>query len=473
MKDFSEQSFAENFAEMHKEEAKYVTAWKAWIQWDGRKWSECPKIPGLRIQSYARQMFESAKEREAVATRALEAAAGDEEAERIAKVVVNRAKGVTKAAASLLKNSSHNALASIAMHHMAADPALFEARPMLWNCANGTLDLETLALRPRSPRDMLMLESPAAFNKDAQCPAFEAFVSWAMGGDEECIRYLQRCIGYAMTGLIREHVLLIHQGAGGNGKGTFFNTIAHVFGEYAGVIPSGVLFDVGREAHPAGKAAFFQKRLAYSGEIRLGEVFDDAVVKELTGGDKITARKMGQNFWEFKPTHKIFVQSNPDPEIRGIDDAMRRRIHMLRWRQTAVEVDPLLATKLQAEASGILNWCLEGLRAWMRDGLQPPASVVLETSKYVQEADAFAQFLNEETVSDPAALVPVSEFRLYLNAWCKEQGKEILPPTMWSGLKRRGLERKQARHNAVSCKCIVGVRWKTAKDHEMAGERVN
>jgi putative DNA primase/helicase len=197
----------------------------------------------------------------------------------------------------------------------------------------------------------------------------------------------------------------VFQGTGANGKGTILNAVRAILADYAAMIPNGLLMEQrGGEQHPTGLTCFDGRRFALTDEITEGSRWNEALLKSLSAGDPQTARRMRQDFYDFTPTAKIFVSGNSKPGLRTVDEAWRRRIHLVEFRVTIPEGqrDTALADKLKAEWPAILHWMVEGCLSWQQDGLKPPSKVTEATSEYLASQDAVGQWIEERCKIDPA-----------------------------------------------------------------------
>ena len=203
-------------------------------------------------------------------------------------------------------------------------------------------------------------------------------------GNTELQGFLQRYIGYCCTGFTTEHVFVFAYGTGANGKSTFINTIARIFGDYATVADMSTFIASNTEHHPTDLAKLRGARLVVAQETQRGRRWDETKIKALTGGDKITARFMRQDFFDFTPTFKLFICGNHKPRLANVDEAMRRRLLLVPFtvQIPPAERDPQLAEKLEAEWPAILRWCIDGCLEWQRIGLAPPAIVRDATDEY-------------------------------------------------------------------------------------------
>ena len=196
-------------------------------------------------------------------------------------------------------------------------PEDLDRDPWLLNASNGTIDLRTGTLQPHRREDLLTRCIPVAYDPDAACPTWDSFLARIMAGNANLISFLQRAVGYALTGVIREHVLLILWGSGRNGKSTFLNTLRTLLGPYAMKAPSELLMVSNNDRHPTERADLLGKRFVAAIETEQGRRLAEVFVKEATGGDPIRARRMREDFWEFQPTHKVFLATNHKPVITG------------------------------------------------------------------------------------------------------------------------------------------------------------
>ena len=227
------------------------------------------------------------------------------------------------------------------------------------------------------------------------CPRWLQFLDEITGGNAELQRFLQRIAGYSLTGSTRDHALFFFYGTGGNGKGVFLNTLAAILADYAAVAPMEAFIATQGERHPTDLAGLRGARLVTSQETEEGRRWAESKIKALTGGDPITARFMRQDFFTYLPAFKLVIAGNHKPGLRGVDEAIRRRFHLVPFTVTIANPDPDLPDKLRAEWPGILQWMIEGCLAWQRDGLNPPAIVRDATEAYLGEEDAIARWVED------------------------------------------------------------------------------
>jgi putative DNA primase/helicase len=276
-------------------------------------------------------------------------------------------------------------------------PAGLDCDQMLLNVLNGTIDLRTAQFRTHRREDLITKLAPVQYDPDATCPVWDQFALWAMGDRKQLLDYLQRVVGYCLTGDVSEQCLWFLYGLGANGKTTFIRTIMGLMGSYAWQAVPELLLQKKHEAHPTERADLFGRRFVATIEVEEGKRIAEALMKLLTGNDVITARRCHQNFFTFVPTHKLFLVANHKPVVRGTDHGTWRRIKLIPFTATIQESakDPELLDKLKAEWPGILRWAVEGCLAWQRDGLGEPNEVTEATAEYRGEQDLLAGFIAE------------------------------------------------------------------------------
>src|SRR5919107_5291637 len=262
-----------------------------------------------------------------------------------------------------------------------------DASPDLLNVLNGTIDLRTGELRPHRREDLITKMAPVEYDPNSPVPAWAATLERVLPSPDLRAFFKKLC-GYAISGETSEHLLPVLYGTGANGKSTVLSTLLAAAGDY-GMQAAPDLLVAKKGAHPTEVADLFGMRLVASIEVEDGRRLAESLVKQLTGGDKVRARRMRQDFWQFEPTHKVFMAVNHKPEVRGTDTAIWRRIRLIPFTETIPpgEQDKKLPEKLRAELFGILAWCVEGCLEWQREGLQAPEEVRRATGQYRSEMD--------------------------------------------------------------------------------------
>lgn len=321
--------------------------------------------------------------------------------------------------------------------------------PWALNLRNGTVDLRTGQLRPHHPDDLITRQAPVDYHPDATAPLWDACLErWQ---PNPAIRaYLQLEAGAAATGIPTD-TTSIYWGQGANGKSCYLGTLQAVLGEYAAIIEKDLLIARRHEQHPTGRADLFGCRLAIATETSAGDRLDEESLKNLTGRDRLKARRMREDYWEFDPTHTLIMATNHKPRVRGTDEGIWRRLRLIPWEVIipADERDPDLPAKLRAEAAGILNWIIEGARRFYEAGcrLTPPPQVVAATSAYRADQDLTAQFL-AETIDPATSIIYSDELRAELEQWAAENSARITMHDVGARLKADGWVNERRREGS-------------------------
>lgn len=309
---------------------------------------------------------------------------------------------------------------------------------------DGTVDLRIGKLCDPDPEDGITRSTVVGPADYEDCPRWLAFLEDATGADDNLVRFLRQWVGCCLSGSTREHALLFLWGPGGNGKSIFLSTVAHVLGGYA-TAASMATFTRGAETrHPTELASLAGARFVTASETDEGRAWDEARVKQLTGGDKVRARFMRQDEFEFMPQFKLTIAGNRAPSLRNVDDAMRRRLIVVPFTRRPSSPDPDLATKLEAEAPGILRWAINGCLDWQEYGLVRPTVVTDATAEYFEGQDVLGGWLAQDIEADPAGWASSKALFESWSAYARAAGEE--PGTAkWLGehLGRRGFERKK------------------------------
>lgn len=267
--------------------------------------------------------------------------------------------------------------------------------PFLLGTPGGTVDLRTGKMREADPADAITKITSVAPAETADCPMWKRFMDETTGGDEGLMRFVQQYVGYALTGDIREHAIFFIYGPGGNGKSVFLNTIRTVLGDYATVASMDTFTASRNEQHPADMAMLRGARLVSVSEVEQGKAWAEKRINQLTGGDPISARFMRQDFFTYQPAFKLIIIGNHKPILNNVNDAARRRFHILPFERKPENPDRELETKLREEGPAILRWAIDGCLDWQANGLVKPDIVQKTTDEYFAAQDVLGQWLNE------------------------------------------------------------------------------
>jgi putative DNA primase/helicase len=339
-----------------------------------------------------------------------------------------------------------------------------DADPWPLNTETFTINLLTGQYQPHDARDLITKISPVTAKRGSKREIFEAFLKRITGGDAELAAYVQKAVGYTLTGLTTAQVFFFIYGSFGNsGKSTLVNLIREMLGDYGTHTPTETLLTKNYDnAIPADLARLEGKRMVTAVESNVNRQLDEAKIKAMTGGDPITARHLYKNFTEFSPLFKLWLVANDRPHVRATADAMWRRIRVipLNVKIPANEVDPNLPDKLKAEWPGILCWALEGCRKWRQEGLAEPESVKAASADWRKSVDHVRRFVTETLITgcDLNEAVPAGELHSRFKAWCAHKSERPLSPDK---LKARLAETFDLTHARTKHGSEWrGVRWK-------------
>ena len=303
-------------------------------------------------------------------------------------------------------------------------PSDLDADPWLFNTDNGIVDLRTGTMGEHDPEKLITKITTVNFRPDAKCPLWLSFLDRVMAGNQDIISFLQRAIGYSLTGTTREQCLFILYGTGANGKSTMVDTVGAVLNDYAMNTPTQTLM-LKSSGIPNDVARLKGARFVTASESDDGQRLAESLIKQMTGGDRLTARFLNAEFFDFVPTFKIWLSTNHKPEVIGTDQAIWRRIHMIPFDVTIppAEQDKDLLIKLQAEHEGILAWAVRGCLDWMTQGLNPPAEVKKTTAQYRASMDILLGFIEDCCVQENNVTTTVQAMYNAYKLWCDESNE--------------------------------------------------
>lgn len=329
-------------------------------------------------------------------------------------------------------NNTKNALEKEVQHlHPITHNELDRHRKKL-NTPSGIIDLETLETEPNNA-DMYFTKSTGfSPSEKAECPLWIKFLDDIFGGDKELIHYIQKAAGYSLSGLTDEQCAFFCYGTGRNGKTTFLDVLRCIAGDYASNIqPETIMLRNNNSGINSDIARLKGARFVTSVEPNEGLRLNEGLIKQLTGDDVVTARKLYAEEFEFKPEFKLWMATNHKPVVRGMDIGIWRRIHLIPFTVQIPEekVDRKLRDKLMNEAEGIMRWCLEGMKMYNSEGLKKPLSVVQATNDYRREMDIISKFLDECTTTAPCRCVKAKDLYNVYVRWCDENGEFKLTNT--------------------------------------------
>ncbi|MEX2149077.1 MAG: phage/plasmid primase, P4 family [Steroidobacteraceae bacterium] len=323
----------------------------------------------------------------------------------------------------------------------------FDVDPWLLNVANGTLDLRgQTRFRPHSRADLISRITEVPYDPEAECELWDAFLWHVTGQSEELYGYLRRFIGYSLTGLTSEQALHFLYGLGANGKTVLCEIVIELLGDYAITASPDLVMARRYTGIPNDVARLRGVRVAMMNETSQGGRFDEAKLKDLTGGDRLSGRFLREEFFDFRPTHKLVIRGNHKPAICGTDEGIWRRLRLVPF---AVQIpseqqDAGLIEKLRAELPGILRWAVAGCLEWQQTGLNPPAVVMEAVRKYREESDVLGRFIAECCNERKLGQVKSSAFFTRYQAFCEQAGERWIPSRdLPAEMERRGFVYKR------------------------------
>jgi putative DNA primase/helicase len=444
---YSDEAIALSFADRHAADLRFVALWSKWLIWDGARWRTDDTIVAFdRARALCREVAANYKGKRAA--------------------TVASAKTVA-AVASLVRADRR--------HAAAADQ--WDTRLTRLSMPTRTIDLETGLDHPPNPLDYsTKVTAATAAPEGTACPLWMAFLRKVTGEDEELIGFLQRFLGYCLSGLVSEHSLLFLFGTGSNGKSVFSAVLTAIFDDYAIIAPMEMFIATRVERHPTEIARLRGARLVVAHETQKGRRWDESKLKTLTGGDKLSARFMRGDFFDFAPTHKFIIAGNHKPSFRTVDEAIRRRLLLVPFTVCIPkeERDPDLTEKLKAEGPAILRWMVDGFLEWRCDGLMVPDKVRVATDDYLADQDALSEWAEEciekvKPADVESAFEKTRDLFKSWKGWCEERNLNPGTATVFSDSLKdgRGFEPKRT----DKARGFKGIRLKVDFEPEDAGSK--
>jgi putative DNA primase/helicase len=388
--DFSEEAIALAFVDSYADELRHVAPWGRWLRWNGSHWGvdETYEIFAL-VRGICRKFAMHAT----------------------GKLARDIASARTVAAVEKLARADRR---------VAAEVQQWDADPWLLNTPGGVVDLRTGKMRRHRREDYFTKITAVAPGKG--CKLFEKFLRRIFDDDRALIRYMQRVFGYALTGKNNEHALFFGYGTGANGKSVLIEAMRGILGDYHQTAALQTFVVSASEQHPTDLAMLRGARLVTCTETESGTRWAETKIKTLTGGDEIQARFMRQDFFKFTPQFKLLVAGNHKPQLRAVNEAIRRRVNLIPFSVTipVAERDKKLGEKLKREWSGILNWMIKGCLEWQRIGLRPPQAVIDATEDYLAGEDVVGMFIEDECEKDANSEVERTVLYLQWKFWSSE-----------------------------------------------------
>lgn len=398
---------AERFVAQHGQHVRYCYPFKSWLTFTGSRWEV---DASGHIERLAKETVRSIY---------AEAAAESEDSLRAA---------IGKHARGSESGGKLHAMLDLARSDVPVLPSELDADPLLFNVANGTIDLRTGDLRPHSPLDLITKQSPVTYDPHARHAVWDAFVEHVTGGDIAFATFLRQVAGYCLTGLNQEKRFFLAFGEPDTGKSTFLDALRVALGDYARVAaPETWLLQSAVGGNRGDLARLVGARLVLSSEFRSNARFDEALIKSITGGDAITCAAKYQAEFTFQPQFKILLAANDAPRFSASDEGMAERGTRLPFSNRLAEgkKDPKVKQALcspEDAGAAVLAWMVTGCLEWQQQGLTLPEVVKRSSAEYRDENDNAKGFFDDELVFTEGARTTRKEMRLAYEQWCEHEG---------------------------------------------------
>lgn len=402
---------AERFIDSFGEYLRYSYINRCWYFYDGKAWVQDQTG---EIKQLADKLVEEMKKE----------LAGIEDS--------NGAKAFMRHLKKTRDNTGKSNMIKESEHRVSILPYEFDRYKDLFNCQNGYVNLREGALHEHKAEKYFTKISNAAYTNESACPLWLEFLDEIFDHDQELIDYLQKAVEYSLTGSTREQCMFVVFGNGRNGKSVFLDIITAIMGNYAANIQPQTIIVKPHYTGTSGDIARLKAaRFVTTTELNDGVRLDEGLVKQLTGGDKITARHLYKDEFEYEPEFKLWMATNHKPIIRGRDDGIWRRLHFIPFHVQIPEhkVDKNLRYKLKQELDGILNWAVEGCLKWQREGLQKPKAVEHAGSEYKVEMDIIAMFIEECCEVGEGKRMKAKLLYETYREWAKDNGQYVMSST--------------------------------------------
>jgi putative DNA primase/helicase len=407
---FTDSTNAARLIKEHGRNIRYNKAWKKWVVWNGKFWEtdDSGALVHEKGLETARNIYD-----EIIKT--------DDHRERMD---IERYGMLSESVRR--RESSVKAAQWVNAVNIKSDD--LDPDPWLLNVKNGTINVITGEFTEHRQENMITKFANADYDPAADCPLWKQFIREIMGYKVDLINFVQTAAGWSLTGDISEQTMFILFGSGANGKSTFLNTIMYLLGDYAPSTNTDTFMKKTGDQNTNDLARLRGTRFVTTTEAEQGRWLSEPLIKKITGNDQMTARFLYGEFFTFTPTFKIWMATNHKPVIKGTDHGIWRRIKLIPFTTRIEEQkqDKDLEMKLRNEASGILNWLLEGAARWKRERLQAPAVVLNATDEYRGEMDVIGNFLKERCREDFDSAIRIRELYKAYSDWCGDNNEHAV-----------------------------------------------
>lgn len=438
---------AKRLTALHGSDIRYCYPFESWFIWTGDRWElDCTGEIVRRAKDTVERIFAHAM------------------------TIDDADKRNAMLKHGMQSDSKHRLFASFDLAQsepgIAIKPEQLDANNWIFNVRNGTLDLRSGQLRAHQKADLCTKIANVDFDTKAKCPTWISFLTRILNGDPELIAYVQRLAGSCLSGEVLENAFYVLYGTGSNGKSTFIEVLAGIFGDYATTVPASALMEQKNQSIPNDVAKLKGARMANAAESKATEHLDEAKIKNMTGREAITARFLHKEFFDFTPQYTLTLSTNHKPIITGTDNGVWRRVNMVPFTVTIPdeEINPNLYAELMSEAAGILNWVIEGCMVWQKSGVGECEAVNEATQEYRDDMDALKEFIDERCIAYKTAEVGLHViFGEYLE-WCDTANvKHTFGKQKFTAkLIERGFNKKRKNDGTY----IKGIKMNDGSEHE-------
>lgn len=424
----SDDNLANDFAAQFGNTVRYNNQFGQWLVWNDKHWELDHKArANWRCSEFLRMRADE------LATFVTKTALGEIEEEHKRKPTAKeKADAEVKAsmlASKLLSCACHRNVMTMAKSHksLVTDVSSWDSNPWLLNTQNGTVDLKTGAVSKHNPKDFItrITKVGVSFDEPTQWLKFLARI---MDNSAERLDYIQKIFGYSLVGTVAEARIWFFYGSGANGKSVLLNAMRKILGNYSSWATSSTFMKSMQQQHPTEMARLCGARLVMCGEVGRNQKWDEERIKQITGGDPITARFMNQNFFEYDPQFAVVLAGNHKPKFEHVDEAVKRRFNFVPFDVTIPEHerDRDLALKLEEEYPQILGWLIKGCLKWQEEGLAPPALVEEVTNDYLTQGDTMLAWFTECCAKTAGVFTPSTALYVSFNKWCQDNGEKTM-----------------------------------------------
>lgn len=411
------------FTNAHAPRVRYHADRDRWLVWAGHKWELQPKTGG-KVKELAKQTSRSM----------LDLDLAGEDPKKVMKHITYSLsdRGIT----AMLAMARTNPTITVSTDDL-------DAHALELNTPGGIVDLRTGQISPPDPAKLHTRSTTVTPDPTANSSLWDQFLQQTFP-DPEIRDYMQLLVGHSLLGEVRAHVLPFAYGSGGNGKGVFLEALIAILGTYAGSAPNGFLMGTGQAKHETELADLQGRRFVICTEVNPTDRFDEAKVKALTGGDTVKARFMRQDFFQFRPTHHLWLMGNDQPAVESGGKSFWRRLRLIPFTHEVPEeakIEDLQGILARDHGPAILAWAVDGAKRYLADGLREPEAVKAATETYAENTDTIGRFIDDECVINPSLVSSVTAIRAAYEDWCRANGERPITGRRFAGqLAKHGVQ---------------------------------